>query len=89
VAPRPRTEPNTIDKKRKIIYEMIFCYSYRLVPCPIIIREVSSGSRWEQVQKLTSKHAERGEERGEIPGEIVLQHSFTEIPCAYPSSKQV
>ena len=45
---------------------MTFCYSYRLAPCLVIIRGVSSGSRWEQIQKLISRHyTERGERERE------------------------
>lgn len=37
-------------RKRKWIL-MIFCYSYRSVPCPDLIRKASSGSRCKQVQR--------------------------------------
>ena len=29
---------------------------YRSVPYPVIIREAFSGSRWEQMQRLTTRH---------------------------------
>ena len=39
---------------------MIFCYTFRSVPYPFIIRKTSSGSWWQQRQRLTARHyAER------------------------------
>lgn len=32
----------------------VFCYALRLVPCLIVIREVSPSSRWEQVKRPTA-----------------------------------
>lgn len=34
-----------------------FCYPHRLVLCPVVIREVSSGSRWESMQRPTAQHS--------------------------------
>lgn len=33
------------------LFTMIFCYTQKSVPCFVIIREASSGSRWEQVKR--------------------------------------
>lgn len=35
---------------------MIFCYTHRLVSCPVVIREASSGSRQEHMQRPTPRH---------------------------------
>lgn len=35
---------------------LIFCFSYRLVPCPFVIRKASSHSRWEQMQRTRARH---------------------------------
>ena len=38
---------------------MTLRYLYRSVPYPGIIREASSGNRWEQTQRPTPRHVER------------------------------
>jgi hypothetical protein len=54
---------------------MIFCYTYKLVPCPVITRKASSSSRWKQVQRPTSRHySERGRDNK-------LELYIRSIPC--------
>lgn len=38
---------------------MIFLYTHKLVASPIVIREATASSRWEQMQRPTVKHLER------------------------------
>ena len=40
------------------LFLMIFCCTYRSVPCLVIIREASSVSRWEWVQRPIGSHYE-------------------------------
>ena len=35
---------------------MIICYTHRLVPCLVFIKEAYSSSIWEWVQRLTARH---------------------------------
>lgn len=47
---------------------MIFCYNHRLTPCSVIVREASSGNRWEWGQRLTASHyAERASTKRASP----------------------
>ena len=36
---------------------MVFSYTLRSVPCPAAIREASSGSRWERMQRNAARHS--------------------------------
>ena len=38
---------------------MIVCYTLKSVPCPVIIRDTSSGSWWNLVQRLIDIHYEK------------------------------
>lgn len=58
IAQNLRVEPNTYSKKKLPLKEMIFCYTHRLVPCPIPFRNSSSSSRREWVQRSVV-HVER------------------------------
>lgn len=55
---RPRVEPNRNGKEINTMkgFLMIFCCIARLMPCPVVIRESSSSSRWEKVQRCTARH---------------------------------
>jgi hypothetical protein len=45
-----------LEKQSMQRFLMILCSAHRLVPCPVVISEVSSGSRWEWVQNPTARH---------------------------------
>ena len=45
---------------------MIFCYSYRSVPYLDIVREASSGSRWEQMQRPAARHYVESQSKLEV-----------------------
>ena len=45
---------------------MIFCYTDKSIPYPVIIREVSSGSKWEQMQRSTARQYVERESKLEI-----------------------
>jgi hypothetical protein len=53
-----RKEKNS---KRKVL--MIFYYTHRSVPFPVIIREFSSSSRWKQMQRPTARNYEEEESK--------------------------
>lgn len=55
---RPRVEPNRNGKEINKMkgFLMIFCCIAKLMPCPVVIRESSSSSSWEQVQRCTGRH---------------------------------
>lgn len=50
------TELNTTGKQSMRWFLMMFCYSRRLVPSPVVFREVSPSNWQKQMQRPTSKH---------------------------------
>jgi hypothetical protein len=40
---------------------MLFCYTHRSVPYPVIIRETFWGSRWERMQRPIARHSSKRE----------------------------
>jgi len=46
---------------------VIFGYTYRSVPYPVIIKEVSLGSRQEQMQRPSARHYMERKSKWEIP----------------------
>lgn len=54
--------------KRKSMkcFLIIFCCMHRSVPCPVVIKEAFSGSRWRQVQRPTARHYAEGEREGGV-----------------------
>ena len=45
---------------------MIVCYTHRLVSCPVVLREPSSGHRWEWMQRSTARHYAKRKSKVEI-----------------------
>lgn len=57
ISQQPRLKPNTTVLKKSINQSlMIFCYSHKSVPYPVITREAASWSRWEEIQKPNARH---------------------------------
>lgn len=56
---------------------MIFCYTYRSVPCPVI-GEAFSSSRWERVQRPTGRH--------HVERESKLEGSIGSLPLEFRES---
>ena len=53
----PKIKPNQTQTKWSIKwFLMIICYTHRSVPYLVIIREASSGSRWEQMLRPRVRH---------------------------------
>ena len=54
---------------------MLSCYTSRSVPYPVNIRKASSGSRWEQIQRLTARHYVERESNWRSPSNPSTQSS--------------
>jgi hypothetical protein len=92
VSHRPRIESNTTGQKRKKQstkwFLMIPCYTRRLEPSLIVIREASSSNYWEQIQRPTAKHVELREPL-QKKGRKVQNHRGWRTPGEYGLQNQL